>query len=449
VMNNSRITVADFISRYPGFTFDLEEYIASTKYDEELRQRLGSFKNAGNTINSVAQVANHILATLRKDLCHLVRAYKSYSGIESLAELPLICKDMIRQDPDAFVSSSLQHQVVWRKETSGTTGPPVAVWYTPEFYFDLLLLSIRKIAALAGANNVGQRSIFCVAITDNTSCKDFVVADPSDEVGFLLQVVIDEGKPETIDRLFRLIQTLQPACITAKPSIYEVILCHAARNDIQKPCSPDVLISSGAALEESLRKQVERLFQAMLINGYGMTEFGLIASECQYQDGFHIDESSILVEVVHAGVPEREAREGELILTSVSNMGMPLLRYQTGDLAQLETRPCACGFQGRRIRKLSGRQVRCFRFVSDKLFSPAHFNDLFSRFPLREFQITQTSLDSFELLVEFSRGCDDPKATLRAISEHIRNTLPARVKLCASATTFRRDSKFERYRTFV
>ncbi|MEK6303211.1 MAG: AMP-binding protein [Acidobacteriota bacterium] len=449
-MSNSRITVAEFISRYPGFTFDLEEFIASTKYEEELRERFRLFKNTGDSNNYGARLANNILETFRKDLCHLVRAYRNYAGIESLAELPLICKDLIRQDPDAFVSSSLQQEVVWKKETSGTTGPPVAVWYAPEFYFDLLLLSIRKIASLAGANDVGQRPIFCVAVTDNTSCKDFVVADPADEVGFLLQVVIDERKPETIERLFRLLQALQPACMTAKPSIYEVILSYAARTNLRKPCSPDVLISSGAALEESLRNQVEGLFQAMLINGYGMTEFGLIASECHQQEGFHIDESSILIEVMRAaGAPEKEAAEGELVLSSVSNMGMPLLRYETGDLAQLETEPCACGFQGRRIRKLSGRRVRCFRFASGELFSPTHFNDLFSRFPLREFQITQTSLQSFDLLVEFSKGCDDSKGTLRAISEHIRNTLSSPVKVCALATTFPRDSKFERYRTLV
>lgn len=449
-MKNSRMTVAEFTSLYPGFTFDLEEYIASTKYEASLQQRFESFENAGSSVNCCEQVANRILETLRNDLCHLVRAYERWSGIESLGQLPLISKDTVRNDPDAFVSSSLERQMVWRKETSGTTGPPMAVWYSAEFYFDLLLLSIRKIAALAGAHDVGQRPIFCVSITDNAYCKEFVVADPIDEVGFLLQVVIDERRLETIDRLFGLLRAFQPACITAKPSIYEVILLHAARTKIRKPCSSEILISSGAALESSLRAQVEGLFQAPLINGYGMTEFGFVASECNYREGFHIDESSILAEVVNtAGVLEAEAREGELILSSVSNLGMPLLKYQTGDLAQLETHPCACGFKGRRISKLSGRQVRCFRFVSGELFSPTHFNDLFSRFPLREFQMTQTTLQSFDLLVEFAAGCDDPKATLRIIKEHIRSSLPARVEVSASITKFGRDSKFERYRALV
>lgn len=449
-MMPSRMLVADFLSLYPDFEFDLEEFIQSTKYVDFLQQRLKGFHDTSHRAFSVEEDELNLVKSFRENICPTISFYEPYAKINSLAELPLIDKNTLRNNPDSFVSSSFDFQDMWRKETSGTTGPPVPIWYSPTFYFDLLLLAIRKIAALAGKDKVGERPIFCLAITDNQHCNDFIVADPTDEVGFLLQVVINESKPETLARLLNLIEELHPACLTGKPSTFEVLGQYLTERKIEIQFSPDVIISSGAYLSESLRAQLEDLFQTSLVNAYGMTEFGLIAFECEKKDGLHIDRSAILAEIVdQQGRCVPPGTEGELVLTSVANAAMPLLRYKTGDLARIETEACACGFVGWRIKQLSGRQVRCFRFVSGNLFSPTHFNDLFKRFSLREFQITQRTLENFEILVEFSNECAETNAQLSRIKTYVHSSLPARVNVSVAQTTFRRDSKFERYRTLI
>jgi len=136
------------------------------------------------------------------------------------------------------------------------------------------------------------------------------------------------------------------------------------------------------------------------------------------------------------------------VLSSVANRAMPLLRYRTGDLATLETAPCRCGARGPRLAALSGRKVRCFRF-GELLFSPTHLNDLFHRFPLREFQVTQLDGMRVAVLIEPASGGADEAALVAAVGDHVARAISAPVSVAVSIATFRRDGKFERYRTLV
>jgi phenylacetate-CoA ligase len=446
----SRILLAEFLSRYPEFVFDLEEYVQSTKYVDFLQHRLGSFIETHRREISGEDEERGLLRAFSKRILPAVPAYKKYKEVSTLADLPFIDKNTLRSDHDDFVSPLFQPQEVWRKETSGTTGPPVPILYSPTFYFDLLLLPIRKIAIVADRRDVGRHPVFAVAITDNQSCNDFVVPDPTDEVGFLLQVVINENDPTTLDRLFRLMEELRPACITVKPSILEVLNRHMTENGIAVDFVPDLIISSGAHLDERLRARSEELFRTMVVNAYGMTEFGLIASECVNKDGLHIDRSALLCEIVDSsGASVSPGEEGELTLSSTANEAMPLLRYRTGDLARFETGPCACGLAGWRIRQLEGRRVSCFRFPSGELFSPTRFNDLFARFPLREFQISQVALQQIQVLVEFQPEPVEVDSQLSKIKSYVQLSLPSSVQVLIDQTKFSRDSKFERYRTVI
>ena len=323
------------------------------------------------------------------------------------------------------------------KTTSGTTGPPVPIWYSPEFYFDLFLLTVPKIL-LRHRGEVAppeERPVLCVAVTDNRSCSDFVAADPTGATGLTTQVVVDEARPATIRRLWRLLEELEPGCVTAKPSILEVLLEHRdALAPLARP--PDLVVSSGAELAEPIRAAAADLFAAPVAISYGLTEFGLVASECAFRRGLHVDHGTLAAELV----------DGELVLSSVENRAMPLLRYRTGDLAELDDGPCPCGSREPRISSLHGRRVVCFRFADGELVSPTHFNDLFARFPLREFQMTQHAVDRLEVLVE---PTDERAGVARAICEHVQGRLPNGVGVEVRTTAFDRSSKFERYRSLV
>jgi phenylacetate-CoA ligase len=179
-----------------------------------------------------------------------------------------------------------------------------------------------------------------------------------------------------------------------------------------------------------------------------MTEFGLVASECTHEN-LHVDTSSVYVEVLDdTGTPVPSGVVGEIVLSSNSNLAVPLLRYQTGDLGTLLTTPCPCGGYSPRIDSLQGRKIKCFVLPSGALFPPTCFNDMFKRFPeLSEFQVTEIAVGNFQVRVEFKQGRVQKDDSLRRVKQHFLATIPADIEIEVLEAAFVFDSKFERYRS--
>lgn len=101
----------------------------------------------------------------------------------------------------------------------------------------------------------------------------------------------------------------------------------------------------GASVE-SVRRRIEQAWGAKCFDHAGATEVGAWAFDCQAQSGsIHLNELEFIFEVIDPETAETvdEGTRGELVVTTLSRPGMPVLRYRTGDLVELTTEPCACG----------------------------------------------------------------------------------------------------------
>jgi phenylacetate-CoA ligase len=128
---------------------------------------------------------------------------------------------------------------------------------------------------------------------------------------------------------------------------------------------------------------------APLFNVYGSREFRCIASECEQQQGLHINSENILVETA---LPPQEG-PSEILITDLHNYGMPFLRYAIGDVGQLESAPCPCGRGLPRLRSVEGRVLDMLRTADGRLVPGEFFPHLLKEFPeIAEFQVEQTSL---------------------------------------------------------
>jgi phenylacetate-CoA ligase len=96
-----------------------------------------------------------------------------------------------------------------------------------------------------------------------------------------------------------------------------------------------------------LRDELERRTGMSASDIYGLSEVigPGVSFECWNKDGLHVNEDHFLVEIVDpvSGEPVPDGKEGELVFTSLTKEALPVIRYRTGDLASLSTRPCACG----------------------------------------------------------------------------------------------------------
>ncbi len=120
------------------------------------------------------------------------------------------------------------------------------------------------------------------------------------------------------------------------------------------------IILSAQTWTEELRAELQRTWGATVLDAYATNECGCgIASECIRQDGLHISEADFWIEIVDPGTgePLEDGREGEVVITTLSRRGMPLVRYRIGDLARIlpqESR-CECGLPLRKLSRIKGR----------------------------------------------------------------------------------------------
>src|SRR5205823_5621976 len=102
----------------------------------------------------------------------------------------------------------------------------------------------------------------------------------------------------------------------------------------------------------AVRSRIEDVFGARCHDHTGMTELGATGFTCQEQDGVHLIESEFIFEVIDPSTGDvvPAGRRGELVATNLGRAGMPLLRYRTGDLVEVDESACACGRTSARLR---------------------------------------------------------------------------------------------------
>ena len=110
---------------------------------------------------------------------------------------------------------------------------------------------------------------------------------------------------------------------------------------------------------EEMRKEIEKRFGIEAYNVYGLTEIigPGVAHECPAKNGLHIWEDHFLVEIIDPETGETlpEGQEGELVITSLSREGMPMIRFRTRDITTLHREKCDCGRTLARIERIKGR----------------------------------------------------------------------------------------------
>jgi phenylacetate-CoA ligase len=101
----------------------------------------------------------------------------------------------------------------------------------------------------------------------------------------------------------------------------------------------------------AVRARIEQAFGAQCHDHTGMTELGATGFTCREQDGVHLIESEFVFEVIDPDTlgPVPDGGQGELVATNLGRAGMPLIRYRTGDLVQLDLTPCRCGRTSARL----------------------------------------------------------------------------------------------------
>jgi phenylacetate-CoA ligase len=181
---------------------------------------------------------------------------------------------------------------------------------------------------------------------------------------------------------------------------------------------------------ESMRADIERKLDIDALNIYGLSEIigPGVAMEClDAKQGMHIQEDVFLPEIIdpHSCEPLPPGSVGELVITTLTKEGLPLLRYRTGDLTSLDYTPCRCGRTFVRMTRIMGRSddmliirgVNVFPQQIEALLleceeASPHYQLIVSR---------EGNLDVLEVRVEFAEGSLDDADEVRKFQQRERN----------------------------
>ena len=124
-------------------------------------------------------------------------------------------------------------------------------------------------------------------------------------------------------------------------------------------------ILSGETLFDYQKDLVKQRFNTEIYNRYGCREFGAIAQECSEHQGLHISQEDFIIEILDEDLqPVEEGETGNIYITSLDNLSMPLIRYKIDDRGAFTSKICSCGRNLRMFKSIEGR-------VSDMMVSPS------------------------------------------------------------------------------
>jgi len=267
-----------------------------------------------------------------------------------LAKFPFTTKEDLRQNYPFGMFAVPMQDIVRVHASSGTTGKPTVVGYTREDIETWALLMARSIRAAGGRSSDKIHVAYGYGLFTGG-----LGAHYGGE--WLGATVIPVGGGFT-ERQVQLISDFRPDIIMVTPSYMLAIADEFQRQGLKpSECSLRVGIFGAEPWTESMRAEIERRMGIDALDLYGLSEMigPGVAQECiETKDGLTIWEDHFFPEIIDPEtcnvLPDGEA--GELVLTSLTKQGMPVIRYRTRDLTRLLP---GTARTMRRIERVKGR----------------------------------------------------------------------------------------------
>lgn len=163
---------------------------------------------------------------------------------------------------------------------------------------------------------------------------------------------------------------------------------------------------------EEMRSQIENTLNLFATDNYGMSELmgPGVSGDCHLRCGMHINEDHFLPEIINSNTLEVLPRgeTGELVITTLTKEGIPMLRYRTKDITKIDYEPCGCGRTFARMAKIMGRSDDMLKIRGVNVF-PSQIESVLMKFdkiaPHYQLVVTRANFsDALEVKVELSNG---------------------------------------------
>jgi phenylacetate-CoA ligase len=351
--------------------------------------------------------------------------------LADLAKFPFTAKDDLRANYPFGMFAVPREQIVRVHASSGTTGKPTVVGYTKadiETWSEVVARSIRAAGGRPGMklHNAYGYGLFTGGLGLHYG---------AERLG-LVTIPVSGGMTE---RQVQLIADFEPDIITVTPSYMLAILDEFRRlgSDPRKT-SLKVGIFGAEPWTNAMRAEIEQAFDMHAVDIYGLSEVigPGVANECvETKDGLHIWEDHFYPEIVDpvTGKVLPDGEQGELVFTSLTKVGMPVIRYRTRDLTRLLP---GTARSMRRMARITGRSDDMLIVRGVNVFPTQVEEQILKVKGLSaHYQIVLTRegrLDEAEVVVEAapaSVGEEARKASAAELGHHIKGLIGITAKI--------------------
>ncbi len=335
-------------------------------------------------------------------------------------------------------------------QSSGSTGRPVQVLGSnvTRFYWDVATLRdnlwhqhdfMKKFAAIRpdrGAKS-GQRAL----------CKGW--GTPVDWIYQSVPTLVINSRIDVRQQL-QWLQEYQPVYLLSLPSNLRELLRLCEQDGVKFPELQQVRCF-GENVTAELRDNVRRVWGVGVTDMYSSQEVGYMALQCPDYEHYHVQSETMYLEVLDDNdQPCAQGEIGRVVVTSLHNFAMPLIRYEVGDYAEVGE-PCACGRGLPVLKRVVGRTRNMVRTPEGRCYWPSFpAGELLQVASISQLQLRQISLDCIEIhmVVEDELSGEQEKL----IQQKLQHSLdyPFEIKICyVDAIPKQKNGKFEDFISLV
>ena len=272
-------------------------------------------------------------------------------GIQDLKKLPFTTKADLRDNYPFGLFAVPQDEIVRVHASSGTTGKPTVVGYTEN---DIKMWSecVARCMTMAG---ITKKDIVQVAYGYGLFTGGLGAHYGAEYMG---AVTVPMGTGNTA-KLITLMKDFGATAIACTPSYLLHIAEVLKENGDLDKIKLRAAVCGAEPWTEEMRKQIEATLGIDAHDIYGLSEVmgPGVACDCEYHKGLHVCEDHFIPEIISPTTlePVGEGETGELVFTTITKEGLPLIRYRTRDLTSITYEPCECGRTTCRISRFKGR----------------------------------------------------------------------------------------------
>ena len=303
-------------------------------------------------LSETVQRIYHAVPSYRKKMQEIGLTPYDVKGVDDLYKLPFTTKADLRDNYPFGLFTVPMSEIVRLHASSGTTGKPIVVGYTRK---DIQMWAevVTRSLCMAG---VHHNDIVQIAYGYGLFTGGLGLHYGTENLG--ASVIPISGGNTT--KQIQLMEDFGSSVLCCTPS-YALNIAEVMKEKEVDPLKLKLRIGVFGAepWTEAMRKEIETKLGIKAIDIYGLSEIvgPGVSCECEHQCGMHIHEDHFIPEIIDPVTlePVAQGEMGELVFTTITKEGIPLIRYRTRDLTRLIYEPCECGRTLTRMVKCKGR----------------------------------------------------------------------------------------------